>query len=555
MAQSISLFDAVGYLGADWKGLKRDMGKAHGVATKGWRDISSGMMAINKRIIAGFAVAGAAVGAVTIKIAKMGIDAVESENLFEVSMGAMAERAREWSVQLSKTLGLNQFEIRKTVGVFNVMFSAMGIGKEKAFEMATGLTELSLDMASFFNLRPEEAFAKLQSGIAGEIEPLRRLGVAIDVNSLQHLALTEGIGKTFAQMTQAEKVALRYKAIMEQTTLAQGDLLRTLDDGANIWRRFTATMSQTFTTIGMEMTPATDVVLGLLLDMAEGFQTFVAMNSDTLKKWVDVAATRFQEWRDKFDVWYDFVFEDRIEKINGKWVQSEARFVKWKETFIDGLEEIIVDVQILWEKWGGLVVGLGKAWFAISALNLILSPFILLLSGAWKMAAGLNIAIRALVATNLASWLWGVSAAFWAWNPPLLLLVAAGGILWHFKDWISEQVETYLPSLHAWLGRVTDRFIDLGNAIRNTTYGDVWDFAKGVFGGGAVWGGGGFREEFDFSGPSSFSANSVPSAQIAGPVTVNVTAPNALEAGHAVRQVLEATRRGQVNFGAQAVNP
>jgi hypothetical protein len=112
-----------------------------------------------------------AFGAVT----KAAMAAEESENLFRVSMGDSAAATKAWSQTMSQALGLNQYEVRRNVATFNVMFESMGTGAEKANAMAKGLTQLAYDMASFYNLRPEEAFQKLQAGITGEVEPLKRL--------------------------------------------------------------------------------------------------------------------------------------------------------------------------------------------------------------------------------------------------------------------------------------------------------------------------------------------------------------------------------------------
>ena len=129
-------------------------------------------------------IGGAAIGAKLISVGKEAIamanDAVESESLFEVSMGGMADSTRAWSEDLSKSLGLNAVEVRKSVGTFNVMFNSMGLGETQARDMSQGMTELAQDMASFYNLDPTEAFQKLSAGITGEAEPLKRLGILID---------------------------------------------------------------------------------------------------------------------------------------------------------------------------------------------------------------------------------------------------------------------------------------------------------------------------------------------------------------------------------------
>jgi hypothetical protein len=103
---------------------------------------------------------------------EMANDVVESESLFKVSMKGMSGAARDWSESLSQSLGLNAYELRKNVGVFNTMFRSMGLGEQEAYNMSTGLTELANDMASFYNLDTEDAFTKLRAGITGETEPL-----------------------------------------------------------------------------------------------------------------------------------------------------------------------------------------------------------------------------------------------------------------------------------------------------------------------------------------------------------------------------------------------
>jgi len=203
---------------------------------------------------------------------KLAMDAVESENLFEVSMGNMAEDARKWSEELSNSLGLNQYEIRKTVGTFNVMFDSMGIGKQAAYDMATGLTQLAYDMASFYNLDVEEAFQKLQAGITGEIEPLKRLGIVVNETAIQQTALKEGIIKSGETMTEQEKVLARYKTIMEQTSKAQGDLARTMESPANQLRILKDQVKETAISFGELLLPSISKVLDVANNMITKFK-------------------------------------------------------------------------------------------------------------------------------------------------------------------------------------------------------------------------------------------------------------------------------------------
>ena len=132
--------------------------------------------ALSKLAKAGLAIGGVMIARELFQVGKeslnMANDVVESESLFKVSMEGMEGSARAWSESLSSSLGLNAFEVRKNVGTLNTMFRSMGLGEQGAYDMATSLTELANDMASFYNLSTDEAFTKLTAGITGETEPL-----------------------------------------------------------------------------------------------------------------------------------------------------------------------------------------------------------------------------------------------------------------------------------------------------------------------------------------------------------------------------------------------
>lgn len=200
----------------------------------------------------------------------MANDAVESDNLFEVSMGGMSASARAWSESLSKSLGLNAYEVRKNVGTLNTMFGSMGIGEQAAYDMSTGLTQLASDMASFYNLSTEEAFQKLQSGITGEAEPLKRLGILVNENTVAQYAYKNGIAKSGAALNDQQKVMARYGTIMEQTKLAQGDLARTMDSPTNQIRKMNAQLDQAKIALGQALQPALLAILPVFTGLAVG---------------------------------------------------------------------------------------------------------------------------------------------------------------------------------------------------------------------------------------------------------------------------------------------
>ncbi len=199
---------------------------------------------------------------------KTAMDAIESESLFETVMGKWSKSVRAWSMELQSQLGLNGYEIRKNVGVLYNMTSSMGIAEDKALKMSKSLTMLAYDMASFRNMSTEEAFNKIRAGITGETEPLKRLGILVDENTIKQVAYRRGIASVGQELTQQQKVMARYMAIMEQTSNDQGDLARTIKSPANQLRILNTQLEIVRVNIGRAFMPIVNVVLPLLNDFA-----------------------------------------------------------------------------------------------------------------------------------------------------------------------------------------------------------------------------------------------------------------------------------------------
>lgn len=206
---------------------------------------------------------------------KMAADAEETENLFTVSMGEMEASAREFSERLRSQLGLNAYAVREQVGTFQSMFTAMGIGEQAAFQMGSGLTQLTADLASFRNLKMDEAFEKLQSGIMGEAEPLRRLGILVDETTIKQYAMKHGLIEQGEEMSQQQKVIARYIAIVEQTRKAQGDMARTMDSPTNRFRQLTNVAKEVGIALGNQLLPIALKVMNGALSLAKGVKALV----------------------------------------------------------------------------------------------------------------------------------------------------------------------------------------------------------------------------------------------------------------------------------------
>lgn len=161
---------------------------------------------------------------------------IESLNLFKVSLGDAADEADKFVTKFSETLSVDPTNVYTYLGTFNSLIEGFGIASDEAYIMSKNLTQLSYDMASFYNLPIDQAMQKLKSGISGEIEPMRAIGVALDQATLQETAYTLGIKQRVSEMTRAQKTQLLYYQIMTKTANAQKDMGRTLLSPANALR-------------------------------------------------------------------------------------------------------------------------------------------------------------------------------------------------------------------------------------------------------------------------------------------------------------------------------
>lgn len=185
----------------------------------------------------------------------------EDLNLFTVALGQYAAEAQNYAEKVSDVMGIDPAQWLHNQGVFNTLLTGFGDTAERAQLMSQNLTQLGYDISSFFNISIEDAMQKLQSGISGELEPLRRLGYDLSQARLEQTALNLGIKESVANMTQAEKAELRYYAIMTQVTTAQGDMARTLEAPANQLRIFQAQLTQAARAIGNIFIPALNAIL------------------------------------------------------------------------------------------------------------------------------------------------------------------------------------------------------------------------------------------------------------------------------------------------------
>lgn len=198
---------------------------------------------------------------------------IENMNLANVSLGKYAGTAGEYANAVQSALGINSGEFLRNQGTFMTMAQGMGVATDNAYQMSKGLTQLSYDLASFFNISNDEAFEKVKSGLAGEIEPLRALGYDLTNARLQQEAYNLGISKNVSAMTQAEKAMLRYKAIMSQVSWAQNDLARTASSPANQIRILKSQLQTAAQSIGNIFLPMLKAIIPVVVAVVKVIST------------------------------------------------------------------------------------------------------------------------------------------------------------------------------------------------------------------------------------------------------------------------------------------
>lgn len=209
--------------------------------------ISSNMGKIGKILAGAFAVAK--IVQFGKECIELGSDLSEVQNVVDVTFGSMAEDVNEFAKTAITQLGLSETSAKKYTSTMGAMLKSMGLSVPQALEMSKAMTALSADMASFYNLDAETAFEKIRSGISGETEPLKELGINMSVANMQAYALSQGITKAYSAMTQQEQALLRYNYLMSVTADAQGDFART----SNQWANQTRILAEQFNALKAEI--------------------------------------------------------------------------------------------------------------------------------------------------------------------------------------------------------------------------------------------------------------------------------------------------------------
>lgn len=231
------------------KGMKRS-----GRQLKGFQKTAAATSVALKSLAASFGLIGA--GMATFKIVNLASEAEEIMSKFDTVFGRLNDQAREWTENFSKSIGRATSEVANSMATLQDTFVPLGFAREKAFELSKSLVQLATDVASFNNKADSDVLRDFTSALVGSQETVRKYGIILSVATLEQEALRQGMTKSFTELSELEKVFLRYSVIMRNTSDAQGDAVRTASSYANQVKKMKAAISDLSVEMGNVLLPA-----------------------------------------------------------------------------------------------------------------------------------------------------------------------------------------------------------------------------------------------------------------------------------------------------------
>lgn len=230
-----------------------------------------------KTVTAAATVAGTALTAAGTYAVGLASDLTEVQNVVDTTFGDNANVVNDWAKSAAESFGMSELQAKQFNGTMGAMLTSMGMTNDEVLSMSTSMSGLAGDMASFYNLDAQDAFDKIRSGISGETEPLKQLGINMSVANLEAYAMSQGIKTAYSEMSQAEQATLRYEYLMQATAKAQGDFSKTSDSLANQLRILKLNVSDVAGTIGTDLMPmvqdGVSMLNSMINDLGSAYET------------------------------------------------------------------------------------------------------------------------------------------------------------------------------------------------------------------------------------------------------------------------------------------
>lgn len=257
-------------------------------------DIASGQFLANMAVNGINSIIDGVTGSIDESIG-LASDLVETQNVVDVTFEDSASTINKWAQEALNAYGITETKAKQYSSTLGAMLKSMGIADDQVLQMSMDMAGLAADMASFYNLDHDTAFEKIRSGISGETEPLKALGINMSVANLNAFALEKGMNKAFDKMSQAEQATLRYQYLLEATKDAQGDFARTGDSFSNEMRKLQTNLDRIKTEFGKGLlgvvTPAISLLNNVLSDKSYQYKDAEKIYTERNQALFDAQAT------------------------------------------------------------------------------------------------------------------------------------------------------------------------------------------------------------------------------------------------------------------------
>jgi hypothetical protein len=421
----------------------------------------------------GVALGAAAIGVGMIAVAKQGLDLASSltevQNVVDVTFGNGAKQIDAWSQTALKSYGLSELSAKQYSSTIGAMMKSSGISSKSLVSMSENMTALAGDFASFYNLDPGAAFEKIQSGLSGETEPLKQLGINMSVANLQAYALAHGIKTSYDKMSQADQTILRYNFLLEKSADAQGDFARTQDSFANQQRLMKESFKQLSGTVMKAALPA---MTGLFKKVNQLISSF-ANSPDKVAKLQAVIAG----------------IADKVVAFFPVAVEQVKRFVGFLGQLYDGAVQVYQFISDNWSTLEPIIIGIVAAmaaWKVITVGMKIYKAVMTSIRGVTLLASAAQWLLNTAVLANPMTWIIvGIVAA-------VAGLVAA--IIWLWNNWSDvsgwivglwqNNILPFFQGIGDWFGGLFTGMVDgFKSAWSGITgwFSGLWDGIIGIF--------------------------------------------------------------------------
>ncbi len=245
-----------------------------------YQNAASGICRMSSQVKMALAAIGAAGIATSVKLVGMASEMQEVQSKFNVVFRDLTADANKWSKNFGDAVGRSQLEIKRAMAGTQDLFVPLGFARDEAFELSKALTELSVDVASFNNSMDADVMRDFQSALVGNHETVRKYGIILSESTIEQESFAQGLNKSYRELSDQQKVLLRYNLLLKGSTDAQGDAVRTGDSYANTLKRAKAAVSDMGVELGENLLPAATKALS-------GMNTWFDRNSIAIRRWAD----------------------------------------------------------------------------------------------------------------------------------------------------------------------------------------------------------------------------------------------------------------------------